>query len=158
VNRRLAIAIALLSLTITGATCEFRAASNTPIRGDTPEEGEKSRTDTGLLVNVSSGRSRTLTTASIDGSETVEAALITSVLSLTPVEPIAVDEPSLVRDPVVAERVPEPVVLEIAVVPMNDPETRPMASAVPEPAAAVLFAAGSLVLLRRFRPASERRR
>ena len=81
VRRRFVIALAFLSVALTGGTCEFRAVSNNPIP-DEPPEGESNNPDTGLLILVNAGSSNSITdTATIDAS-IIQTALATSVLSV----------------------------------------------------------------------------
>ncbi len=140
-RRRLVIALALLSVALTGGTCEFRASSNHPVQRD-PPESESSEPDSGLLVVVQASKSHPPTADSPLRASIVGAALATSVLSM----------PSLVSTHPVDAATPSPRPPAVLAVSAVGAEAPAIANAVPEPGAVWLYAAGSIFLAWGLRP------
>jgi len=80
-HRTFVIALAFLSISLTGGSCEFRAVSNNSIPSEGSENGS-SDPDTGLVVVVRNGESSAIDqTARLDRT-TIAPALAASVLSV----------------------------------------------------------------------------
>lgn len=139
-RRRFVIALAFLSVALTGGTCEFRAVSNNPIP-DEPPEGESNNPETGLLILVNAGASNAITdTATIDAS-IIQTALATSVLSIPSRTPTASADSSM-------PELGSEQVLEISTVQANPSRS---AHAIPEPGGFYLYGLGTIVLSWRLR-------
>ncbi len=87
---------ALLLLALTGGTCEFRASSQHPVNSN-PPEGESTEPNSGLLVDIRVGESRTLTADSPFRVSVVGAALpdVGSYTGVASRAPVASPVPSL---------------------------------------------------------------
>lgn len=134
-RRNFVIALAFLTIALTGGTCEFRATSNNAIASD-PRSGDSGEQRTGLVVVVSTGGS------DADGGDAtiepavIETVLATSVLSLPSRTSAASDDSSMPAS------LPGQVPLRSAI----QANSSPVANPIPEPNGFWLFAAGSIAL------------
>jgi hypothetical protein len=136
-RRPFVIALALLSVSLTGGTCEFRAVSNNSIPSEQPE-GEPREPETGLIIVARTGALTTSTNESptLDQA-TIEAALSTSVLSGPPLDLTASAESSK-QDPLADQK------LALSAV---EPLASRAVNAIPEPGGFWLYGLGSLLLV-----------
>lgn len=140
-RHRIVIALALLSIALTGAKCEFRAASNNSIQRD-PQQGESTEQKSGLLIVARAAESRELTAQSPSRASIVSVALAASVLS----------KPSFEPTPTIAASTLVPRPQAVPPVSVLGAPGASIANAVPEPGAVWLYAAGSIFLAWRLRP------
>lgn len=141
------IALAFLTVSLTGGSCEFRAVSNNPVPENPPIDGEPDEQQTGLLIGVNVGDSDLLVGGSTIQSATIEAALTASVLSVPSQTPNTSADSSPWADLSESMSSPERV-LEVSAV--EAPSSR-IEKPVPEPAGFWLFGLGSGFLAWRFR-------
>ena len=136
------IALAFLTISLTGGSCEFRAVSNNPIPSDPKREDGTPEQRTGLLVDVQVGDdSGSGTSTAAVQSATIATALQVSVLSVpsdTPAPAADSAMPALQSDQV----------LGLATV---QADSAPIANPIPEPSGIWLFGLGSVCLAWRFR-------
>jgi hypothetical protein len=140
-RRRMVIALAVLTISLTGGSCEFRAASNNPIPGDPPPEGGAIDQKTGLLVDVRVGGSDSGAGTAAIQSPMIATALATSVLSA----------PSRTPAPSVDSAMPVSRSEQILGVSTVQAASAPIANPIPEPSGIWLFGLGSICLAWRFR-------
>jgi len=140
------IALAFLTVSLTGGSCEFRAVSNNSIPRDPPIDGEPGEQQTGLLIGVNVGESDFLTGDPTSQSATIEAALTASVLSVPSQTPNASADSSPWADLSESTSRPERV-LEVSAV--EAPSSR-IEKPIPEPAGLWLFGVGAGFLAWRF--------
>jgi hypothetical protein len=139
------IALAFLTVSLTGGSCEFRAVSNNPIPSDPPAEGETRERNTGLLIGVQSGGADSTTAAAAIQSETIATALSASVLSI----PSDTTPPSTTRsttDSSMPISRPEQVVELSALEPTVEANSSRISRPIPEPGGIWLFGLGAVFL------------
>lgn len=139
-RRNFVIALAFLTIALTGGTCEFRATSNNSIASD-PRSGDSGEQRTGLVVVVSAGGSDAGGGDATIEPAVIETVLATSVLSLPSRTPVASDDLSTLGS------LPGQVPLRSA----SQASSSPAANPIPEPNGFWLFAAGSIALSWRLR-------
>jgi hypothetical protein len=136
------IALAFLTISLTGGSCEFRAVSSNPIPSDPKREDGTPEQKTGLFVGVQvGGDSDSGTGTAAIQSATIATALQASVLSLPSDTPAPAPDsamPALRSDQV----------LGVSTV---QADSTPIANPVPEPSGIWLFGLGSACLAWRFR-------
>ena len=135
------IALAFLTVSLTGGSCEFRAVSNNPIPSDPPAEGETRERNTGLLIGVQSGGADSTTAAAAIQSETIATALSASVLSI----PSDTTPPSKTDSSMPISR-PEQVVEFSALEPTVEANSSRISRPIPEPGGIWLFGLGVVFL------------
>jgi hypothetical protein len=136
------IALAFLTVSLTGGSCEFRAVSNNPIPSESPPEGETRERSTGLLIGVQSGGSDAAAGVATIQSGTIATALTASVLS------VPSDTPSPSEDALMQISRPEQVV-ELSAV---EADSSRISKPIPEPGGVWLFGLGSVFLAWHLRP------
>ena len=134
------IALAFLTVSLTGGSCEFRAVSNNPIPSEPPPEGETRERNTGLLIGVQSGGSDSTTAIAAIQSETIATALTASVLSI----PSDATHPS--ADSSMSISRPEQVVEFSAIEPGLKADSSGISRPIPEPSGIWLFGLGAVFL------------
>ncbi len=135
------IALAFLTVSLTGGSCEFRAVSNNPIPSDPPADGETRKRNTGLLIGVQSGGADSTTAAAAIQSETIATALSASVLSI----PSDTTPPSKTDSSMPISR-PEQVVEFSALEPTVEANSSRISRPIPEPGGIWLFGLGAVFL------------
>lgn len=141
------IALAFLTVSLTGGSCEFRAVSNNPVPENPPSEGEPDEQQTGLLIGVNVGDPDWFADGSTIQAATIEAALTASVLSVPSQSPNTSANSSPWTD--LSESMSRPErVLEVSAV---EAPTARIEKPIPEPAGFWLFGLGSGFLAWRFR-------
>lgn len=146
-RRPMVIALAFLTVSLTGGSCEFRAVSNNSVPRDPPLEGEPDEQQTGLLIGVNVGDSDPLTGVPTIQSSTIETALTASVLSVPSQTPNDSADSSPWADLSESASRPE---RALAVSAVEAPSSR-ISKPIPEPAGIWLFGLGSGFLAWRFR-------
>ncbi len=141
-RRTFVITLALLTVALTGGTCEFRASSHNPIHAD-PPEAESDERGTGLLLLIdTSGFDASRSGATIE-SAIIETALAASVLSVPSRTPTpSADSPM--------PRLRTGQALEPPVIRTNSSR---IANPIPEPSGFWLYGIGSAFLAWRLRGA-----
>lgn len=134
------IALAFLTVSLTGGSCEFRAVSNNPIPSDPPPEGETRERNTGLVIGVQSGGSDSTTAVAAIQSETIATALTASVLSI----PSDTTHPSADTSMPISR--PEQVVEFSAIEPAVEASSSGISRPIPEPGGIWLFGMGAVFL------------
>ena len=135
------IALAFLTISLTGGSCEFRAVSNNSIPSDPKREDGTTEQRTGLVVDVRVGDSGSGTAVAATQSTTIANALKASVLSA----------PSQKSTPSFDSTTPLSRSEQILAVSSVQAEAAPMANPIPEPGGIWLFGLGSVCLAWRFR-------
>ena len=137
-RRRFVIAIAFLSVNLVAGSCEFRATSNNPVHPPPPVEPAPTQPTQsgGLLVNISVGDSGAAAQGSFGETSVVEAALATSVLSIS--EPTPASSPTSDIDSPILR--PQSTAWLPAVAVSEAPAS--IGNPVPEPTAAWLYILG----------------
>jgi hypothetical protein len=136
-RRPFVLALALLSVSLTGGTCEFRAVSNNSIPSD-PGDNEPGEPETGLVLVARTGA---LTATAEENptldQATIESALATSVLSIPTFDTTTSPESST-QDPL-----PNQPLALVAV----EPNAVRAVNAIPEPGGFWLYGLGWILLV-----------
>ena len=141
-RRRMVIALAFLTISLTGGSCEFRAVSNNPIPSDPKREEGTTEQRTGLVVGVQTGNdSGSGTSTAAIQSATIATALQASVLSV----------PSDTPTPAADSAMPDLQSDQVLGVSTVQADSAPIAMPIPEPGGILLFGLGSACLAWRFR-------
>jgi hypothetical protein len=135
------IALAFLTISLTGGSCEFRAVSNNSIPSDPKREDGTTQQRTGLLVDVRTGESGSGTAVTATQSTMIATALQASVLSA----------PSRTSVSSVDSAMPLSRSEQILAVSSVQADSAPIANPIPEPSGIWLFGLGSVCLAWRFR-------
>ena len=135
------IALAFLTISLPGGSCEFRAVSNNPIPSDPKREDGTTQQRTGLLIDARVGDSSSGTAAAATQSTTIATALEASVLSA----------PSQTSTPSFDSAMPLSRSEQILALSSVQAEAAPIAKPIPEPGGIWLFGLGSVCLAWRFR-------
>jgi len=140
-RRRMVIALAFLTISLTGGSCEFRAVSNNPIPSDPKREDGTPEQRTGLFVGVQVGDSDSGAGTATIQTETIATALEASVLSA----------PSPTSTPSVDLAMPVSRSEQVLALSTVQADSAPIANPIPEPSGIWLFGLGSACLAWRFR-------
>lgn len=141
-RRTFVITLALLTVALTGGTCEFRASSHNPIQAK-PPEGESNERDPGLLLLIDTGGFDASGGGAAIESAIIKTALAASVLSVPSRTPTpSADSPM--------PRLRTGQALEPPVIRTNSSR---IANPIPEPSGFWLYGIGSVFLAWRLRGA-----